>query len=41
MGASATTTEGPGALVGTVTALTANAYPTNGKHSDGYWYIAV
>lgn len=26
-------------LVGTVTSTNPNAYPTNGKHTDGYWYI--
>lgn len=40
MGSTASTTEGPGTLIGTVYS-TSNIYPSNGKHTDGYWYIAI
>ena len=41
MGASATTTEGPGTRVGFVMSNESNTYPSNGKHTDGYWYIRI
>lgn len=28
-----------GSYIADVTAETENAYPTNGRHSDGYWYV--
>jgi len=28
-----------GTFVSTVTSANSDAYPTNGKHTDGYWYI--
>jgi hypothetical protein len=24
---------------GTVTSTNSSAYPTNGRHTDGYWYV--
>jgi len=28
-----------GTFISTVTSANSDAYPTNGKHTDGYWYI--
>ena len=33
------TIEGQGTYIEDVTATDANAYPGNGKHTDGYWYV--
>lgn len=30
-----------GELIGTVESDDENAYPTNGRHTDGYWYVKV
>lgn len=34
-----TTTESQGSYIGEVTSSSYTAYPENGKHTDGYWYI--
>lgn len=36
---SPTTTYSQGSYIADVTAETADAYPTNGRHTDGYWYV--
>ena len=41
MSSTLTTTEGPGTRVGLVFSNESNTYPTNGKHTDGYWYIRI
>ena len=28
-----------GSYISDVTSENASAYPTNGKHTDGYWYV--
>jgi hypothetical protein len=33
------TTESRGTYVSDVTSESSSAYPTNGKHTDGYWYV--
>lgn len=33
------TTYSQGSYIADVTAETADAYPTNGRHSDGFWYV--
>ena len=41
MGSSSKTTEGPGTHVGIVISNSSSTYPTNGKHTDGYWYVRI
>lgn len=36
---SPTTTYSQGSYIGDVTANTSKAYPTNGRHTDGFWYV--
>lgn len=36
---SQTTTYSQGSYIGDVTANTSKAYPTNGRHTDGFWYV--
>lgn len=36
---SPTTTYSQGSYIADVTAETADAYPTNGRHTDGFWYV--
>ena len=33
------TTESKGTYISDVTSTNSSAYPTNGKHTDGYWYV--
>lgn len=39
MGSTLRMVEGQGTYIEDVTATDADAYPDNGKHTDGYWYI--